>query len=86
MKNLAIPISLVATLIGVAVGYGALQNKVTTQKEDVVKLEGKVEKTKEAVSENEKIDLRQSIILETIANQLNKLDEKLDLEIKKDRW
>ena len=83
MKNLAIPIGLVVTLLGGAIGYGALQNKVATQKEDVVKLEGKVETAEKDITENDKIDLRQSIILEAVTEQLKNLDTKLDKEIKK---
>lgn len=83
MKNIAIPIGLVVTLIGVAVGYGALQNKTENTKEVVVELKKTVETAKEEIDENEKIDLRQSIILENITEQLLKIDKKLDKDLER---
>ena len=73
----------IGTIIALAISFGALQIQAQRADKDIEKHETKIEKADEKIVENEKIDLRQSIILENITDKLNKLDEKIDLDLKK---
>ena len=47
----------------------------------IKKVEEKTEESEDKIDEIEKIDLRQSIILDNVVDKLNRLDDKLDKEI-----
>ena len=73
----------IGTIIALAITFGIVQAQVKTNEKELDKHEAKIEKTTEEINENEKIDLRQSIIMESIVEKLAKLDEKIDLDLKK---
>ena len=67
--NKLIPIG---TIIALAISFGALQIQAKMAEKNIDKHEEKIEKVDEELTENEKIDLRQSIILENIVDKLEK--------------
>ena len=78
MKNLVIPIGLVAFLITGFMGYGKLTEKVATTEKTVEKVEEKVEATEEELNEKDILDMKQTILIESIAKTLDKLNSKID--------
>ena len=72
MNNLKLYIGLGITLLGFAVGYGALQTKV----DRAVKVEEEVKEVERRLDENEKVDIRQSVIQERTVQVLEKLEAK----------
>ena len=84
LKNISIffgvIIFLVGTFMGLAEIKGKVVEKVETVEKSVAKVEDKTEKTDEALTENEKIDLTQSVLIEQITKALERIDKKLDKE------
>ena len=78
--NKLIPIG---TIIALAITFGIVQAQVKVNEKELDKHEAKIEKSAEKITDTEKIDLRQSIILESIVDKLDKLDKKIDSDLKK---
>lgn len=73
MKNLGIIVTIVLAIIGGAIAYGTLQNKANR----VDKVEIEVKEVERRLDENEKIDIRQSVIQERTVRILDKIEQKL---------
>lgn len=69
---------MVLFLIGSIFSAGKIFHKVEVSEEKIKKVEDKSEKSEDKIEEIEKIDLRQSIILENIVDKLDKLDDKIN--------
>lgn len=81
MKNIGIIVTVVISLLTVAVGYGSLKNESKTNKEKVEKIEEKheekLEKHDEEIDELEKYAIKQSIITERTLKVLEDLEKKI---------
>jgi hypothetical protein len=84
MTNKQLTTLIVTTLFGAGGIVGTvytLKADTKNMKEDVVKLEAKMENTTEEINENEKIDIRQSVLLEQVTETLKALNKKIDKEL-----
>ena len=77
MKELAVFFALVATISGGFLSWGGMKANQEIIIEDVKEVEEEIAEASKRIIENEKIDLRQSIILERAVETLDKLEKKL---------
>jgi len=78
LKNLTIPIGLVAFIVASLVGFGVLKGDVENTKEKVEKVETKQDKMEEYVAEQKAINTEQRVNLEYIKQMLDKIDKKVE--------
>jgi len=69
-------------LAGYFVQFGVLKAQTEAVKEDVDKVEEKADKSDEKITENEKIDIEQTVALQYIQQTLESLNRKIDKELK----
>lgn len=79
-KNIGVIVTISLFLIGIFVMWGKIQAQNEMNLTKTEKLEEKVEETEEEVNENEKVDIKQTVLIEQIAKTLEKLNNKIDKE------
>ena len=78
--NKLIPIG---TIIALAITFGIVQAQVKSNEKSIDEEKVKTAKHAEKISEGEVVDMKQTTILEALAKQMEKLDTKLDNDLKK---
>ena len=88
-KHLGIIITISTLLIGAISSFHVIrirgeetEKKVIRLEEDINDTEEKIEKTKEEVIEEAKVNIAQTVRLENLGLLLQKLDKKLDKDLK----
>ena len=81
MKTISIPVVAIGLITTILIAYGGMKVTVTATEKKVNQLESKVEETKEELTDNEKIDVEQSVLLKEIYKSVDKLNQKLDKEL-----
>ena len=64
MKYIGVIVAVVLALLGLAIGYGALQQKTENVTEEVVQIKTEVDKNEDRVVELEKFSVRQMMFTE----------------------
>jgi len=82
IKEIILYATLITAIGGVGVTWGTLQSKADNTEKVVEKVEKKVEKSEEKIIKNDMVDVEQSVLLNAIAQQIEKLDKKLDLDLR----
>ncbi len=91
MKKLAIPVTIVLTLIGGAIGYGELKGKVSSNSGDIVEVKEDVKVAEDELVNRKLTDTEQSIHIKQMQenqkqiqqNQLHFLKEFAELQAAK---
>jgi hypothetical protein len=82
LEKIITVISFCALVGGGFLAFGEVKEKVNSTKEEVEEAKQEAKKTKEKVIENEKINIEQTILINQAYKVLEKLDKKLDKDLK----
>ncbi len=71
-----------AFLINFAIGYGEVQEKVVRNKEEIVEVKANVAKNVEDIDIEENLNITQTTLLQGLTKSVDRLNEKIDKELK----